>query len=197
MEQLTDKIESLIRKYEQALSEKGLVCSFSKKYFETKVPFVSHGSSYTLLDDIHRHFARKRESSRFRHQRNRHHCAVLCFYPTDKGLLKKAECKEYAFMLYEISRYEEGMAPKERMYKEKAVLRRIEKCICRALKSAAEKDPVRVCKCTVADYARYFFRQKYGYMKTINGRSRDFLDLVISAVVLGFIGLTALIVTVF
>ncbi len=196
MEQITDKIETLIGEYAEALEEKGLVCSFSKKYFETKVPSVHNHSSYTLLDDIHRHFAKKRESKHFKHQRNRHHCAVLCFHPADKTLLKKAECKEYAFILSEISRYEEGMKPKKRTPNEKTVLRRIEKCICRILKSAEGKNPVRVCKCTVKDYIRYFFKMEYGYMKAINGRDRDFLDLMLLTVVLGVMGLTALVFTV-
>jgi len=45
----------------------------------------------------------------------------------------------------------------------------------------------------VADYIRYFSKKEYGYMKVINGRDRDFLDLMLSAVVLGVIGLTALV----
>ena len=196
MEQLTGKIESLISEHEQALSEKGITCSFSKRYFEAKVPSVSHHASYTILDDIHRFFAKKRENKYFSHQRNRHHCAVLCFQPKDKGLLKKTECKQYAFMLYEISRSEEGMVPKEKIYREEDLLHKIEKRIIKVLKSAEKKDSVNVCKCTAADYARYFFRREYGYMKVIKGRDRDFLDLVLTAVVLGMIGLTALLFTV-
>lgn len=192
MQQLTYKIENLIREYENALSEKGIACSLSKKYFETKVPHVPHRSSYTLLDDVHRHFAEKRENSRFKHQRNRQHCAVLCFYPAEKTLLKKAECKEYAFILYEISRPEEGIAPKKKTHKEKAVLRRIEKRIRKVLKSAEKIEPVLVCKCSKADYIRYFFRREYGYMKTVNGKDRAFLDLVFSAVLLTLLGITAL-----
>ncbi len=196
MQQLMNKIENLISEYEAALSEKGIVCSLSKKYFETKVPSVPHRASYTLLDDIHRHFAQKRENKHFKHQRNRQHCAVLCFYPADMTLLKKSECKEYAFTLYEISRSEEGMAPKERIHKEDAILRRIEKRILKILKAAEKKDPVRVCKCTKTDYIRYFFRKEYGYMKTVNGKDRAFLDLVISAVFLGLIGIIALIISI-
>ena len=96
-------------------------------------------------------------------------------------------------MLSEVSRSEEGMAPKERIIKEKTVLKKIEKRICKILKSAEKKDPVRVCKCTKVDFIRYFFRKEYGYMKTVNGKDRDFLDLVISAVFLGTLGIIALI----
>ncbi len=194
MQQLTDKIESLIGEYDNSLSEKGIACSLSKKYFETKVSHVPHRASYTLIDDIHRYFARKRENRHFKHQRNRHHCAVLCFYPTDKTLLKKSDCKEYAFMLYEISRPEEGMAPKARIHKENTVLTKVEKRIQKVLKSAERKSLVRVCKCTKADIIRYFFRREYGYMKTVNGKDRDFLDLVISAVFLILLGIIALII---
>lgn len=193
MQQLTEKAEKLISEYSDALAEKGIVCSVSKKYFETKASTVSHHYSYTLLDDIHRYFAHKRENKYFKHQRNRHHCAVLCFHPADRTLLKKSECKEYSFMLSEVSRSEEGMAPKERIHKEKTVLKKIEKRICKILKSAEKKDPVRVCKCTKGDFIKYFFRKEYGYMKSINGKDRDFLDLVISAVFLGTLGIIALI----
>lgn len=193
MQQIMDKIENLVREYEDALSEKGLVCSVTKKYFETKVPSVPNGSSYTLLDDIHRYFAQRRENRHFKHQRNRHHCAVLCFYPADKSLLKKSECRKYAFTLYEISRPEEGIAPKKKIHKEKAILKKIEKRIRRLLISAEKKGPVRACKCTGADYLRYFFRREYGYMKTVNGKDRDFLDLVFSAVILIILGIVALI----
>lgn len=195
MQQLTDKIESLIAEYTDALAEKGIVCSVSKKYFETKVPSVPHRASYTLLDDIHRHFAQRRENRHFKHQRNRQHCAVLCFYPADMTLLKKSECKEYAFMLYEISRPEEGIAPKERVHKGQKILRKIEKRIRKILISTKKKSLVRVCKCTKADYLRYFFRKEYGYMKTVNGRDRDFFDLVFSAVVLIILGIVALIIS--
>lgn len=194
MQQLADKIEKLISEYEDALSEKGIACSLSKKYFETNVSSVPHRSSYTLLDDIHRHFAEKRENRQFKHQRNRHHCAVICFHPADQTLLKKSDCKEYAFMLYEISRPEEGIAPKERVHKEQKILRKIEKRIRKILISTEKKSLVRICKCTKADFIRYFFRREYGYMKTVNGKDRDFLDLVISAVFLILLGIIALII---
>ncbi len=191
MQQLTDKIESLIGEYEDALSEKGIACSLSKKYFETKADLAVH--NHSLLGQLHGYFAQRRENRHFKHQRNRHHCAVLCFYPADKSLLKKSECREYAFTLYEISRPEEGIAPKKKIHKEKAILKKIEKRIRRLLISAEKKGPVRACKCTGADFLRYFFRREYGYMKTVNGKDRDFLDLVFSAVVLGLLGIVALI----
>ncbi len=196
MQQLTDNIENLIAKYRDALAEKGIVCSLSKKYFETKTPTASHHSSYTLLDNIHRYFARKRENKHFKHQRNRHYCAVLCFHPADSTLLKKSDCKEYAFMLSEISRHEEGIAPKERIHKEKTVLKKMEKKIRKVLKSAEKKDPVCVCKCRKSDFIRYFFRKVYGYMKSLNGKDRDFLDLVISAAFLGIMGIIAFVTSI-
>ncbi len=153
-------------------------------------------ASYTLLDNIYKHFARKRENKHFNHQPNRHHCAVLCFHPSDKTLLKKTECKEYSFILYEISRSEEGLTPKKRIRKENVILKKIEKRINKILKSAKKKNSVSICKCTKVDFVRYFFRKEYGYMKNINGKDRDFLDLVISAAVLGIMGIIALIIAV-
>ncbi len=179
MQQVMDKIETLVEEYEDALLEKGLICSVSKKYFETKVSLSSH-HSYTLLDNIFRHIAYKRESKYFKHQRNRQHCAVLCFCPANKEFLKKSECKEYAFALYEVFRHEEGFSPKEKIYNEKTVLNKIEKRIRKVLKSAEKKSAVRICKCTKFDLLRYFFKTEYGYKKTIFGIDRNTLDTIFS-----------------
>ncbi len=183
MKDIMEKIENLLSQYEGELSEKGLSYSVSKKYFENKTPITSF-RYHDILDIFLRHIALKRENKNFHHQRNRFHSAVICFYPSAKGILKKIECKEYAFVLNEISRHEEGFAPKERNQKEKKILKKIEKKIKRILKSAEKQNAVKVCKCTKADVIRYFFLKPYGYMKKLVGYDRDTLDIIFSALLI-------------
>ena len=109
---------------------------------------------------------------------------VLKFTPADSELVKKHECREYAFILSEVSRHEEGFAPKEKIHKEKKVLRKIEKKILKILRKAEKKKPEDVCRCTKADVVRYLFLSPYGYMKKLAGYDRDTLDMVFTAIFL-------------
>ncbi len=179
MKQLMNRIEDLVKQYENELFEKGIACSVSKKYFETKTP-TSSFHYYNLLDILLCYFADKRENKKFKHQPNRIHCAVLCFYPINDELIKKSNCKEYAFVLYEVSRLEEGFAPKTRIYKENNILKKVEKRIKKVLKSAEKKGALKHCKHTKLDLLRYFFKSEYGYKKTVLGISRNTLDTVFS-----------------
>ena len=183
MNDIMQKIENLLSAYEKGLSDKGILYSVSKKYFEIK----AHSTSFRHHDTLEiflRHLALKRENKSFHHQRNRHHVAVISFYPIDKKLLKKHECKEYAYFIYEITRLEEGFAPKERKYKEEKILKKIEKRIRRILKSAEKKSAVEICKETKLDIIRCFFLRVYGYKKTVAGIDRDMFDIAFTAVFL-------------
>ncbi len=183
MKGIMEKIENLLSRYESELSEKGLSYSVSKKYFENKTPSTSF-RYHDIFEIFLRHIALKRENKNFHHQRNRFHSVVICFYPSAKGLLKKTECKEYAFVLYEVSRNEEGFAPKERNQNEEKLLKKIEKKIKRILKSAEKKSIQTVCKETRKDIIRYFFLRAYGYKKIVAGVDRDLLDIVFTAMFL-------------
>lgn len=185
MQEIMNKIEAVVSEYESELLEKGIVCSVSKKYFEIKVQKPLH-SYHSFIDVLFRQIALKRESKNFHHQRNRTHSVVLKFTPVDSKLVKKHECREYAFMLSEISRPEEGFAPKVKIQKEENILKKIEKRILKILRKAEKKNPTEVCRCTKADVIRYFFLPPYGYMKRIAGYDRDTLDIVISAITIVF-----------
>lgn len=185
MQNIMNKVEALVSDYESALLERGIACSVSKRYFEAKTQKPLHNNR-SLLDVLFRRMAEKRENEKFHHQRNRTHCVVLRFVPTDTKLVKKAECREYAYILSEISRPEEGFAPKDKAHCEERILRKIEKRILRILRKAEKKNAVEVCRCTKADVARYFFLSPYGYMKKLAGYDRDTLDIVITAIVLAF-----------
>ena len=186
-----EKIENLLSKYESEFSEKGLSYSVSKKYFENKTLSTSF-RYHDIFDIFLRHIILKREKNNFHYQRNRFHSAVICFYPSDKGLLKRTECKEYAFILYEISRYEEGLAPKERRQKEEKILKKVEKKVKSILNSAKKKNILDVCRETKLDIIRYFFMRAYGYKKTIVGINRDSIDLVLNIFIFSLFWIVAL-----
>lgn len=162
MQQLMEKIRSLVAEYEDELAQNGIDCSVSKKYFETITDTVSSTSKDTF-SILYEFFARKRENENFKHQRNRTHCVVICIYPTDATLLKRKDCKEYAFVLSKISRVEEGLTPRKHVSKEEIVLRNIERKILKILKSAEKKSVVEICRQTYIDKVRYMLGQKYGY----------------------------------
>lgn len=92
MQQLMEQIRSVVAKHENELAEKGIACSVSKKYFETDVSSVAVNHT-DILHILYGFFANKRENKNFKHQRNRTHCAVVCFYPTDSALVKRKDCK--------------------------------------------------------------------------------------------------------
>ena len=162
MQQLMEQIRIVVAKYENELAEKGIACSVSKKYFETDVSSVAVNHT-DILHILYGFFANKRENKNFKHQRNRTHCAVVCFYPTDSALVKRKDCKEYAFVISKISRFEEGVAPKKRDYNQKAILKKIEKRILKVLKSAEKNGIYSVCRQTAFDKVRYKFSSKYAY----------------------------------
>lgn len=170
MQQLMEKIRSVVAKYENELAQKGIACSVSKKYFETRTDTVSLPSinSFSIL---YEYFAKKRENENFKHQRNRMHCAVLRFYPTDSNLLKRKECKEYAFVLSKISRIEEGMTPRKYNSKEELVLKNIERKVLNVLEAAEKKGSVEICQQTLFDKIRYM-SSKYGYRWCSNGQPK-------------------------
>ena len=195
MKDIMEKIENLLSSYERELSENGLAYSVSKKYFEEKTP-LTFFRYHSALDIFFRNLALKRENKRFNHQRNRFHSAVICFYSSEKGVLKKIDCREYAFILYEVSRLEEGYAPKEIKHKDEKILKKIEKKIKQILKLAEKKNAEAVCRETKKDIIRYFFLRAYGYKKSFVGVDRDMLDIVVTAIMIAF-GLLLLLFSLF
>lgn len=193
MQQLMNEIEALVSQYEDRLLAKGIICTVSKKYFETNTmprPLLFNGLFEILFDKL----SKRRENKKYKHQRNRTHCAVLCFSPVDTGLVKKADCKEYSFVLFEVFRAMEGTAPKRRIKKEKRVLKKVEKTILHILNAAEKKSVEKVCKNSNADILRYSFNNGYGYKKSICGIDRDVLDTVFSVSVIVAVLIIALII---
>lgn len=187
MQQTMDKIEALVAQYENRLLKKGIVCTISKKYFEAKTP-AFYFRHYDHIGVLVSHFIDKHENKNYKHQPNRKYCVVLCFYPNDKAQIKKNECKEYAFVLYEISRQQEGFAPEKITHKEKNILKKIRRTMNSVLKKTESKSATEVCKETQADQLRYLIQSEYGYKKTVFGIKRNvLLDIVSASFLIAFL----------
>lgn len=187
-----DKIKTLLSAYEEQLTAKGIKCTVSKKYFETAVSSKMHGGT-SLLHYADVHFAKKRENKKYKHQRNRYHCAVLCFSPIDNKALKAKDCKEYSFILSKIERLQEGDAPKECFCCEEKVLKKIEKLVNKILNKTEKNTAEKVCKENWTDIFRYIFTDnRYGYKKSVLGKDVFFWDIVFTGFVLGSFAIVAL-----
>ena len=53
---------------------------------------------------------------------------------------------------------------------------------------------IKVCGNKTAAFFRYFFKAKYGYMKAVNGKDRDFIELIVLAAVIVIAFIISLIV---
>ena len=169
-----ENVNLLVTEYDEQLSEAGIKCKVSKKYFEMNTPEVSSGHS-DILNFIHEHIANKHENKKYKNQRNRYHCIVLTFLPISNNS-KNIEYKEYSFLLNKIERIEKGFKPREKNYKEETILKRIEKLILSVIKKTQRKTPNQICTATWFDILRYVFSIKYDYKKTIAGRDKNFWD---------------------
>lgn len=192
MIQFFNKINTLLSDYEEQLTVKGIKCTVSKRYFETKVSMRLHNHS-SLLYEADVYLAEKRENKKYKHQRNRYHCAVLRFSPIEKNTVKEKDCKEYSFIISKIERLQEGDAPKEHVYREEKILYRIEKLIKKILSKAEKKTAVKVCKENWTDVFRYLFtNNRYAYKKSILGKDIFFWELIFSGIVLSAFVIIAL-----
>lgn len=173
-QEFIEKVNLLVAKYDSQLSDVGIKCKVSKKYFETNAYELSRRNE-DILDLIHYRIATKHENKKYKNQRNRYHCIVLTFLPINDNS-KNKEYKEYSFLLSKIERIEKSFKPREKIYKEEKILKRIEKLILSIIKKAQRKTPNQICTATWFDILRYVFSIKYGYKKTIAGRDKNFWD---------------------
>lgn len=189
MLEIKDKAQQIVERHEQQLLENGIRVSVSKKYFETVVHEKSHHSG--ILVAVERKWLRKQENKKGYHfQNNKYHCIVLTLQPADQKGLHKDRCRQYAFVLKKVERAYIGEKPELVLYEAEKVLSKIEKRICRILEDAQNRSPQEICADTWRDAARYLCAVKYSYKKSILGRDRNTLEmlLLIGFSVVVFIG---------
>ncbi len=186
---LVEKVNELVGNYENQLSELGIKCKVSKKYFETNAPAPYMHNDTHFLDMLLERLATKRENKYWKYQRNRYNCIVITFLPIINAS-KKQEYKEYSFLLNKTERVDIGFKPKEKNYKEEKILKRIEKRTLKFIEKSKNKTPELACKANLVDKFRYVNSIKYTYKQRIGNHDKSFWDTVLSV---GFLLLVILI----
>ena len=172
MQEFKARVQELVDKYEGMLAEKGIRIAVSKKYFETEV-YERSGSSggAAIFNFIARARDSKKEKERgYDHQRNKYHCLVLSVLPTEKGLVRREDCRDYAFLLRKVERAHIGQEPERIVYAEDRLLAKIEKRILKILKLSEGASAEEVCKNTFRDVLRYCSSIRYEYKEEYLGK---------------------------
>ncbi len=186
MKELTDKVSELKNKYEEQFVTHGIKISISRRYFEKDVEEKISGTANAgaaLFAPIERALDREREVNKgYNYQPNRFHCILLSVMPVEKSLVKKDDCREYAFVVEKVTRAHIGIEPAHSAYKEDKILAKIEKRILKILKRASKKSVIKICKNSVSDIIRYSFSPKYEYKTEYCGKERFTWDMIFGAI---------------
>ena len=172
-----DEIKSLVEKYNLLLEPKGVKCSVSRRYFEDDV-VANTSLTGGFLNQIDEKLTNEKER-KYLHQRNRYQCIVLTLAPIEKGIVKKADLKQFAFMLRKIERSFEGQVPSATAYSREKVLNKIERRLNKTLERADIVSPKKLCKDNFFDGLRYASGNKYKG-KTVLGMDTLVFDIVLT-----------------
>ena len=181
MKNLKEKAQALIDKYTPELSSKGLKILLSKRYFESNVSERSSGNAIggVILNSIDRARDHKKEKDNgYNYVKNRYHYFVLSVCPIEKNMIKREECRDYAFLLKKVERAHIGLEPRLIVAREEKVLSKIEKQILKILKKAEKRSAQKVCQNTIIDAFRYAMHPKYKYKKRFLGKGRFSWEMI-------------------
>ncbi len=191
MMEFKSKVQELAYLYEDELAKRGIKIIVSKKYFETDVDDKFYGGTFrtALFSEMSRASYRRREKSKgYNYQPNRYHMIILTLSPLEKKLLKKSDCRDYAFTVKKIERPHVGEEPRKKRYKEEKVLGKIEKRIKKIIEKSEGSTPVKACKNSIMDVIRYTFSSKYEYKEEYFGKDKYFWDILLM-VILGVLAI--------
>ena len=191
MKELKEKAQALIDKYTPELSSKGLQILLSKRYFESEVRERSGGHGVgAIFNSIDRARDHKKEKENgYNYVKNRYHYFVLTVCPIKKNMIKREECRDYAFLLKKLERAHIGLEPRLIVAREEKVLSKIEKQILKILKKAEKRSAQNACQNTIIDAFRYAMHAKYEYKERFLGKGRFSWEMIfISAFCILFFG---------
>ena len=181
MKELKEKAQALIDKYTPELSSKGLKMLLSKRYFESNVSERSSENAIggVILNSIDRAHDRKKEKENgYNYVKNRYLYFVLTVCPIEKNMIKREECRDYAFLLKKVERPHIGLEPRLIVAREEKVLSKIEKKILKILKKAEKRSFQNVCQNTIIDAFRYAMLPKYEYKERFLGKGRFSWEMI-------------------
>lgn len=175
MEEFKIKVQDIINKYKDQLSEKGIKISISKRYFESAVleRLGDSSAGMQIFNIIDRVIDRKKEQKHgYNYEKNKYHCIIITVLPIKKNILRREDCRDYAFVLKKVERAHIGLKPQHITYEENKILSKIEKCILKILKKAEKYSIEKVCINTFRDAIRYSHCIKYEYKDNFLGKHR-------------------------
>ena len=180
MKELKEKAQALIDKYTPELSRKGLKILLSKRYFESAVMERSGvhgvGAIFNSIDRARDH--KKEKENGYNYVKNRYHYFVLTVCPIEKNMIKREECRDYAFLLKKVERAHIGLEPRLIVAREEKVLSKIEKKILKILKKSEKRSFQNVCQNTIIDAFRYAMLPKYEYKERFLGKGRFSWEMI-------------------
>ena len=180
---MKEKAQALVEQYTPALSDRGLQILIHKRYYESAVSERSAGyNGSVILNSIERAWDCKKEKKYgYNYKKNQYHYLILTVCPLDKKLLRRENCREYAFTLEMVVRAHIGEEPQRIACRENKILLRMEKQIQRILKKAENRSVEKVCQNTVTDAFRYAMHPKYQYKERFVGKGRYAWEMIFLA----------------
>lgn len=191
LQELTEKVQKIIGKYEERLTSAGVKITVYKRYFETEVEERRTYSPSVKLFNLIDYYLDKKRERKYKNERNKYHCMILSVVPIEKSLLPKVSCKEYAFVYRKVERAHIGREPQRITYEEEKFLRKIEKRILKIIKNAEHHGVQKTCMDTVLDAIRYCSSSKYAYKGKVLGKERSSWGLIFT---IGIVILAAVVV---
>lgn len=184
MKELNEKLQALIDKYDLDFSQKGLKIKLAKRYFETEVRersgVTGAGAIFNSIDRARDHRTEKKNG--YNYERNKYQVIVISAIPVHRNILRREECRDYAFVLRKVERAHIGQEPRRITYQEDKILSRIEKRILKILKKAENTYPKKLCKNNIFDAFRYAMHPKYEYKERFLGKERFLWEMIFLAV---------------
>ena len=171
------RVQEKVDEYAEFLSECGIKISASRRYFETEArERTGNVSSNSILNVVDRAMDKKKEK-RYKNVRNRYYCIILSVSPSDKNIVPRDLCREYAFLHKKVDRPHLGVEPRNISCAEDKLLSKIEKRILKILRKTKKAGIKKACKDTYFDAFRYTCA-KYGYKRRFLGRERAIWELI-------------------
>lgn len=183
MQGFINEVKERVHAYEERFARLGITARVTKQSFRSDVEerlgnTASHASLLTAVERVMDH--RRERKKGYHYEPNRYSVVVLSLLPSDKTLLKREDCKDYAFLLKKTERAHIGDTPEKTECRRDKVLLKIEKRLLKILEKAEGSSVLSLCRNTLWDIFRYAFSTKYGYKEAVRGKDLGTWELIFS-----------------
>ena len=180
MSDLNERLSALIDKYAPELEENGIRLVLKNRYFEKDVEERSGTPGVNaIFNSIDRARDHKEEKEKgYFYEKNKYRMAILTVSPIEKQLVKKDDCRDYAFLLRKVERAHIGLEPRRKLYNEDKLVAKMEKRILKIRKKSKRCSAEKVCKNTLLDAFRYALSTRYEYKEIVLGKELFFWELL-------------------